>query len=224
MSFRPIPEKQLTHKFRASPPRLRKVETHRRWGRGPWQAKKKPVSGHFSLSLGPPSDVNSMTCDATGTGLMAPRSEWTSKERCSQEPPGCTWVRIKGLLLREAAPLEGCTSGRLQSTPALSDSSPAPLLFSQRATMQPCMLTRESWNLSYPLLEGSLVGREWDLPGHDIVGILNQGHVTEPGSICSAQDQWPYCPGLTPTKPEKLKGARGEREAQTRATCRWDGP
>lgn len=125
-------------------------------------------------------------------------------------------MRIKGLLLREAAPGgRGRSLGRLQSITALSDSSPAPLLFSQRVTILPCMLTRESWNLPYPLLEGFLVRREWDLPGHDIGGILNQGHMAEPGSICSAQDQWPCCLGLTPTKPEKLKGARGEREAQT---------
>lgn len=81
------------------------------------------------------------------------------------------------------------------------------------------MLTREGWNLLDPLLE-KMNGTLPSIPGHGIVGILNQGHVAEPGSICSAQDQWSSCKGPIPTKPERLKGARGEREAQMRATRR----
>lgn len=90
------------------------------------------------------------------------------------------------------------------------------------ATFLPCMLTRESGSpiqppyWKPPLLEGSLDRSGWDPPSRsgyqaDIVGILNQGHVTESGSICAAQDQWDYCAGLTAAYPEGLKGA-GEKD------------
>lgn len=80
-----------------------------------------------------------------------------------------------------------------------------------------------------PLLEGFLDGSGWDHPsrsGHQqgSVGILNQGHVIESRPICSAQAQWDCWAGLIPARPEGSKGARGQREAQTRATYRWGGP
>lgn len=129
-------QKNSSLTVRASLPKLRKAEAERRWGRGTWQAKEKPVSWHFFLSLRPPLDVNSMTCGATRDRTHGHRSEWTSKERCSQPQPECTWVWIIGLPLREAA-VHTCFICLQPSTSALLPEGRLPALHAHSGELEP---------------------------------------------------------------------------------------
>lgn len=114
------------------------------------------------------------------------------------------------------------------------DLRPAALLFSQwPASCLACWFGRVAAPPQPPMephpLEDLLDGSRWDHPSRsgsqpDSVGILDQGCVTESGPICSAQARWDCCAGLIPARPEGLKGARGQRGAQTQATYRWSGP